>query len=118
MHPAMPVPGWIAAQTLRHTEGLVTLEPAEADELGPLLTRLSAAVTTVTGAPRVYSYSLGEGCPHTHILIGPPQGEQRGTAFQTALLRREESLADEAAAVEVAHALADALNSSPTNGKR
>lgn len=109
MHPAMPVPGWVAAQTLRHTEGLARLDGAEAAELGPLLSRLSAALTRVTGSERVYTYSLGEGCPHTHILLGPPQRELRGTAFITGLLRRDESLADEAAALRVAGDLAGEL---------
>ncbi|WP_405608202.1 hypothetical protein [Streptomyces sp. NBC_01508] len=95
-HPAMPVPGWVAAQTLRHTEGLGTLNGDEGAELGPLLARLSAAVTRVTGSERVYTYSLGEGCPHTHILLGPPRRDVRGSAFVTALLRRDESLADAA----------------------
>jgi diadenosine tetraphosphate (Ap4A) HIT family hydrolase len=109
MHPAMPVPGWVAAQTLRHTEGLARLDGAEAAELGPLLSRLSAAVTRVTGSERVYTYSLGEGCPHTHILMGPPRRELRGTAFITGLLRRDEFLADEAAAIRVAGELAGEL---------
>jgi len=112
-HPTMPAPGWIAVQTARHTEGLAQLDRAEAAELGPLLSRLSAAVTRVTGSERVYTYSLGEGCPHTHILLGPPRRELRGTAFITALLHRDESLADETAAIDVARDLADELADRP-----
>ncbi|MFC8826033.1 hypothetical protein ACFT9I_11825 [Streptomyces sp. NPDC057137] len=112
-HPAIPVPGWIAAQTLRHTEGLGALNAAESAELGPLLARLSAAVTRVTGSERVYTYSLGEGCPHTHILLGPPRRDLRGPDFVTALLRRDESLADAAGASRIAGALADELNGRP-----
>jgi diadenosine tetraphosphate (Ap4A) HIT family hydrolase len=109
MHPAIPTPGWVAVQTLRHREGLADLNDGEAADLGPLLSRLSAAVTKVTGSERVYTYSLGEGCPHTHILMGPPQQELRGPAFLTALLRRDERLADDAAAVRIATELADEL---------
>ena len=72
MHPAMPVPGWVAVQTMRHTEGFADLNRSEAEELGPLLSAVSEAVTRVTGSQRVYTYSLGEGCPHTHVLVGPP----------------------------------------------
>jgi diadenosine tetraphosphate (Ap4A) HIT family hydrolase len=108
-HPTMLAPGWIAVQTVRHTEGLSQLDSAEAAELGPLLSRLSAAITRVTGSERVYTYSLGEGCPHTHILLGPPRRELRGAAFITALLRRDDSLADEKAAIDVAGELADEL---------
>jgi hypothetical protein len=108
-HPALPVPGWIAAQTLRHTEGLAALDGAESAELGPLLARLTTAVTRVTGSERVYTYSLGEGCPHTHILMGPPRSDLRGAPFLTGLLRREESLADEVTALRVAGELANEL---------
>jgi diadenosine tetraphosphate (Ap4A) HIT family hydrolase len=104
-HPTVAVPGWVAVQTLRHTEGLARLDSAEATELGPLLARLSAAVTRVTGSERVYTYSLGENCPHTHILLGPPRGELSGAAFITGLLRRDELLVDEVAAVGVARDL-------------
>ncbi|MFF3466592.1 hypothetical protein [Streptomyces sp. NPDC002619] len=119
-HPAMPAPGWVAAQTLRHTEGLADLDDAEAGELGPLLRRLSAAVTWVTDSERVYTYSLGEGSPHTHILLGPPLPDLRGAAFITALMRRDASLADEAAALRVARDLAGELATGITRtmGKR
>jgi len=109
MHPAMPVPGWVAVQTLRHTEGFADLDAAEAIELGLLLSQVSAAVTCVTGSERVYTYSLGEGCPHTHVLIGPPTQSSRGAAFITRLLRRDQSLADEPTARRLATELATEL---------
>jgi hypothetical protein len=112
-YPVASVPGWVAVQTLRHTEGLAALNRAEAAELGPLLSRLSDSVTRVTGSERVYTYSLGEGCPHTHILLGPPQRDLRGAAFLTALLHRDEHLPDEAAATRVAGELADDLAGGP-----
>lgn len=109
VHPAVAVPGWVAIQTVRHTEGLADLNATEAADLGPLLYRVSQAVTQVTGSRRVYTYSLGEGCPHTHILLGPPGAGLRGSAFIGALFNRDESLVDEAAAKSTATALADEL---------
>jgi diadenosine tetraphosphate (Ap4A) HIT family hydrolase len=109
VHPAVAVPGWVAIQTVRHTEGLADLNAAEAADLGPLLYQVSQAVTQVTGSRRVYTYSLGEGCPHTHILLGPPGAGLRGSAFIGALFNRDESLVDEAAAKSTATALADEL---------
>jgi diadenosine tetraphosphate (Ap4A) HIT family hydrolase len=117
-HPALPAPGWVAVQTLRHTEGLACLDDAEAAQLGPLLARLSAAVTRVTGSERVYTYSLGEGSPHTHVLLGPPQLDVRGAEFITGLLRRDASLADEAAALSVARDLAGELAAGNTQTTR
>lgn len=109
-HPAMSVPGWIAAQTIRHTEGLADLNTAEAAALGLLLRTVSAAVTRVTGSRRVYTYALGEGCPHTHILLGPPSAGLRGGAFIGALMGRDESLVDQAEAERIANALRDTLS--------
>jgi diadenosine tetraphosphate (Ap4A) HIT family hydrolase len=109
-HPAMSVPGWLAVQTIRHTEGLADLNSAEAAALGPLLRAVSDAVTRVTGSCRVYTYSLGEGCPHTHILVGPPSGGLRGGAFISAMMRREESLANQQEAERAADALRATLS--------
>jgi diadenosine tetraphosphate (Ap4A) HIT family hydrolase len=109
MHPAMAVPGWFAVQTLRHTEGLAQLDEAEAAELGPLCVRLSTAITKITAMAPVYTYSLGEGCPHTHVLIGPPRRDLRGSAFLRAVLRRDEFLADEHEARHIAAEVAAEL---------
>jgi diadenosine tetraphosphate (Ap4A) HIT family hydrolase len=111
VHPSMPVPGWVAVQTMRHTEGLADLNRPEAADLGPLLSRISHAVTRVTGSQRVYTYSLGEGCPHTHILVGPPSGGLQGRAFIAALVARDESVADAATAEQTAVKLAGELSS-------
>ncbi|HWG28596.1 hypothetical protein [Actinospica sp.] len=108
-HPAMAIPGWLAVQTLRHTEGLALLDEDEAAELGPLCVRLSAAIAKVSGAQRIYTYSLGEGCAHTHVLIGPPRRDLRGPTFLRAVLRRDEFLADEHEANRVAAEVAAEL---------
>jgi diadenosine tetraphosphate (Ap4A) HIT family hydrolase len=108
-HPAIAMPGWLAVQTLRHTEGLALLNVVEAAELGPLCVRLSRALAKVTRARQIYTYSLGENCPHTHILIGPPRPDLRGSAFLRAVLRRDEFLADEHEARRVAAELASEL---------
>jgi diadenosine tetraphosphate (Ap4A) HIT family hydrolase len=109
MHPAIPIPGWFAVQTMRHTEGLAELNRCEAAELGPLLSRVTEAVTWVTGSERVYTYSLGEGCPHTHILVGPPSGGLRGKEFIAALLDHNESLTNPVTARRTATELAGEL---------
>jgi hypothetical protein len=97
-HPALQVPGWVAEQTLRHTEGLGTLNTAEAQTLGPVLSRVSAALAKITDAKHIYTYSLGERVPHTHILMGPPGHGVRGREFLDRLLRRDQSLVDQTSA--------------------
>ena len=70
---------------------------------------MTEAVTRVTCSERVYTYSLGEGCPHTHILLGPPSGGLRGPAFIAALLGRDESLTNPVTARRTATELAGEL---------
>jgi hypothetical protein len=53
---------------------------------------------------------MSEGCPHTHILVGPPREGLRGKAFIAALLDRDESLANQAAADRTATGLAGELS--------
>ena len=101
-HPALQVPGWVAVQTLRHTEGLGTLNTDEARTLGPVLSRVSAALARATEAKHIYTYSLGERVPHTHILMGPPGHGVRGGEFLDRLLRRDQSLVDQPTAERTA----------------
>jgi diadenosine tetraphosphate (Ap4A) HIT family hydrolase len=101
-HPALQVPGWVAVQTLRHTEGLGTLDTDEARTLGPVLSRVSAALARATEAKHIYTYSLGERVPHTHILMGPPGHGVRGGEFLDRLLRRDQSLVDQPTAERTA----------------
>jgi hypothetical protein len=114
-HPALDVPGWVAVQTLRHSEGLGTLDTAEAETLGPILCRVSAAVATATPATHIYTYSLGERSPHTHILIGPPGHGVRGGEFLDRLLRRDQSLVDVPAAHRIAADVAALLAGGPAD---
>ncbi|HVM39945.1 MAG TPA: HIT family protein, partial [Acidimicrobiia bacterium] len=65
------VPGWVFVELNRHAEGPWSLEPAEAATLGPLLTQVSQAVRSVTGAERVYWMAYGELMPHFHVLVAP-----------------------------------------------
>jgi hypothetical protein len=81
-------------QTIRHTEGLASLNLDEARSLGRVLSRVSSAIAIATETKRIYTYSLGERVAHTHILMGPPAHGLRGREFLDLLLRRDHSLAD------------------------
>jgi hypothetical protein len=93
-HPALPVPGWFSVQTIRHTEGLASLDLDEARSLGRVLSRVSSAIAIAAESTRVYTYSMGERVAHTHILMGPPTHGLRGREFLDLLLRRDQSLVD------------------------
>jgi diadenosine tetraphosphate (Ap4A) HIT family hydrolase len=117
-HPGMKVPGWVAVCTVRHVESLARLTLDEANDLGDVLRRVSAALSVVTGADRVYSYSMGEGVRHVHLLLGPPGGGDeragRGAAFLARLLTRDERLIDPERSNRVLQALARELGPPPT----
>lgn len=57
----------------RHVLALADLTPAEADELGPLLVNLSAALRHVTGCVKTYvmQFAEAEGFAHAHIHVVP-----------------------------------------------
>src|SRR5690242_19924632 len=61
-----------------HLESLSQLSPEAADELGPLLSRLSAALETVTGCAKAYVLFLAEaeGYSHVHLHVVPRMPDQ------------------------------------------
>ena len=65
----MEVPGWLTGQIRRHAVGAAALNQTEQASLGPLLARLTAAITEVTGAEKVYCVAFGEAFPHWHFLL-------------------------------------------------
>ena len=65
----MEVPGWLTGQIRRHAVGTAALNDGEQASLGPLLTKLTAAITKVTGAEKVYVVAFGEAFPHWHFLL-------------------------------------------------
>jgi diadenosine tetraphosphate (Ap4A) HIT family hydrolase len=65
--------GWLVLLPRRHVTALADLTPAEAAALGPLLHRLSAALTSVTGCAKTYVLLLAEaqGFAHLHLHVIP-----------------------------------------------
>ena len=94
----MEVPGWLTGQIRRHAVGTAALNAAEQASLGPLLGRLTGAITEVTGAEKVYVVAFGEAFPHWHFLLMARTSEvdvaHRGAAL---MLHRAQYLDQEAA---------------------
>jgi hypothetical protein len=65
----MEIPGWLTAQIRRHAVGTSALNEGEQVSLGPLLAKLTMAITEATGAEKVYAVTFGEAFPHWHILL-------------------------------------------------
>jgi histidine triad (HIT) family protein len=63
--------GYLVAEPKRHAAGLGDLTDEEAADLGQLVNRLALALKDVAGAEHVYSFVLGDGVDHLHIVLAP-----------------------------------------------
>jgi diadenosine tetraphosphate (Ap4A) HIT family hydrolase len=61
--------GQLALITKRHAPDFTDLTSAEAQAIGLLISRLSSALKTCTGAEKVYEFFYGEVTPHLHVLL-------------------------------------------------
>lgn len=99
------VPGWTAVFPRRHAEAADALPDDEADALGRVLRRVTAAVRATTGCEKVYAVSFGERLPHWHLLLMavpadlPP--ELRGAALVGAAAQLRAPVAAAAAAAGI-----------------
>lgn len=94
-HPGIAVPGWLAVQTRRHVARLAELDDRESGSLGVVLRDASTWLESATGADRTYTYALGEGVRHVHIMVGVPQSANqadRGAQLLSRILNRDPSL--------------------------
>jgi histidine triad (HIT) family protein len=63
--------GYLVAEPRRHAAGLGDLTDEEAVALGLLVNRLARALKQVAGAEHVYSFVLGDGLAHLHVVLAP-----------------------------------------------
>ena len=63
--------GYLVAEPKRHVSGLGDLSDEEAGALGQLVTRLARVLADVAGAEHVYSFVIGDGLPHLHVVLAP-----------------------------------------------
>jgi diadenosine tetraphosphate (Ap4A) HIT family hydrolase len=89
-------PGWAVLWLRRHAEAITELTEDEQASLGPVVARISEAITEAAGAERVYVNVWGEENRHFHVVLLargreiPP--ELRGPAMmaQAAQLPRDD----------------------------
>jgi hypothetical protein len=107
------VPGWCQVQVNRHAGNLGELTAAEAAAIGVAAQELGAAIVAVTGASRIYAYSICEVIPHFHLVLGAPPAvgpdEARGPALLSRVLARDPAFTDASAAASVADRVRKAL---------
>jgi histidine triad (HIT) family protein len=63
--------GYLVAEPKRDAAGLGDLTDEEAADLGQLVNRLALALKDVAGAEHVYSFVLGDGVAHLHVVLAP-----------------------------------------------
>ena len=101
----------LTGQIRRHAIGSAALNDAEQGSLGPLLARLTAAITLATGAEKVYVVAFGEAFPHWHFLL-MARGKDVEVAHRgAALMLHREQYIDRAAALAAADNVRGALSS-------
>lgn len=61
--------GWLVLVARRHIAALAELTEGEADELGPLVRRVSLALHEVTGCEKTYLAQFAEHPDHRHVHI-------------------------------------------------
>jgi histidine triad (HIT) family protein len=86
--------GYLVAEPKRHARDLGDLTDEEAAALGRLINRLARALKEVAGAEHVYSFVLGHGVPHLHVLVAsryPGTPREYWASGSTTGLRRHAS---------------------------
>jgi diadenosine tetraphosphate (Ap4A) HIT family hydrolase len=102
-------PGWLFLQTLRHTEGPMTMDNEEAGELGLNVAHLSGAIQAVTGAEKVYVVAYGERFPHFHLCLFPRMPFAPPEHTGPGLFTKVADLVDVDESARVARAIREAL---------
>ena len=76
------LPGWLVLVPTRHVLSFTDLSPAEADELGGLVRRMSIALERVTGSVKTYlmQFSEADGFSHLHLHLVPRLAEHPAEA--------------------------------------
>lgn len=80
------VAGFSYLEPKRHISDITALDGQEAETLGPVIARVSAALKRAAGAELVYVYVFGGGVPHLHIHLAP---HCDGDALNTAMIKGE-----------------------------
>jgi len=63
--------GYLVIEARRHILDLTEASDEEALSYGTLLKQVMALIRKLTGAERIYTFSLGEAVPHFHVHVIP-----------------------------------------------
>jgi diadenosine tetraphosphate (Ap4A) HIT family hydrolase len=118
----IPMVGWLVLKPIRHVESLADLSAEEATALGPLLRRITQAMTATLSPAKVYAALYAEAVAHIHIHLIPRAAdlpeERRGPdvfALLSAAGSSGQNQGDPDAARRVALAIKGRLSASPSD---
>ncbi|MBX9948124.1 MAG: HIT family protein [Candidatus Obscuribacterales bacterium] len=63
--------GYLVIEAKRHILDLTEASDEEAEGYGSLLKQVMSLIRKLTGAERIYTFSLGEAVPHFHVHVIP-----------------------------------------------
>lgn len=118
----LPLAGWLVLKPLRHVEAFADLTPDEAATFGPLVRRVTAAMTDALHPAKVYlcQFSEARGFAHIHFHLIPrfaeTPPERRGPDVFTLLSeasREGRNLVPVEAAERAAAAIRERLHAAP-----
>ncbi len=107
--------GWLVLVARRHIASLAEMTETEAEELGPLVRRVSQALDQVTGCEKTYMVQFAESPDHRHVHVHvvprmadqPP--ERHGPGIFGYLGAEDDDRVDEARMNQLAEAIRTAL---------
>lgn len=65
------IPGYLVIEANRHILDLTEATDEEANGYGAVLKQVMSLIRKLTGAERIYTFSLGEAVPHFHVHVIP-----------------------------------------------
>jgi diadenosine tetraphosphate (Ap4A) HIT family hydrolase len=109
-----PIPGFAHLEPKRHIPYVTDLDGPEALTLGPVLARVTAALTAAAGADLAYVYVFGDRVAHLHLNLAP---HRDGDALRggPGLLDPDAQPADAATHAGVADAVRNSLGGFRSN---
>ncbi|MEJ2212170.1 MAG: HIT family protein [Anaerolineae bacterium] len=108
------LPGWLVLVARRHMAAIHEMTAEEAQELGPLIRKVSIALQAATGCLKTYVIQFAEAAehPHVHFHIIPRMADQPAERRSTQIFRYLGVPEEERVSEETMNRIADQVRDS------
>jgi diadenosine tetraphosphate (Ap4A) HIT family hydrolase len=108
------LPGWLVLVARRHMAAIHEMTAEEAQELGPLIRKVSIALQAATGCLKTYVIQFAEAAehPHVHFHIVPRMADQPAERRSTQIFRYLGVPEEERVSEETMNRIADQVRDS------